>query len=131
MLKISIFYSFHNREWRIFIMQTIGQRIKKIRCENRQKQSDLAELLNVTQQVISNIECDKTTPDIEQLKKIADLYHMSLDQLVGRDFFEEHSDDVEQKILNFLKQMDDEGKELSLGLLSQVVNYLGKNENNE
>ena len=46
-------------------MQTIGQRIKKIRCENRQKQSDLAELLNVTQQVISNIECDKTTPDIE------------------------------------------------------------------
>lgn len=112
-------------------MQTIGQRIKKIRCENRQKQSDLAELLNVTQQVISNIECDKTTPDIEQLKKIADLYHMSLDQLVGRDFFEEHSDDVEQKILNFLKQMDDEGKELSLRLLSQVVNYRGKNENNE
>ena len=109
-------------------MQTIGQRIKKIRCENRQKQSDLAELLNVTQQVISNIECDKTTPDIEQLKKIADLYHMSLDQLVGRDFFEEHS---LQKILNFLKQMDDEGKELSLGLLSQVVNYRGKNENNE
>ena len=46
-------------------------------------------------------------------------------------FLEEHSDDVEQKILNFLKQMDDEGKELSLGLLSQVVNYRGKNENNE
>lgn len=82
-------------------MQTIGQRIKKIRCENRQKQSDLAELLNVTQQVISNIECDKTTPDIEQLKKIADLYHMSLDQLVGRDFLKSIQMMLNKKYLIF------------------------------
>ena len=33
---------------------------------------------------------------------------------------------LNKKYLNFLKQMDDEGKELSLGLLSQVVNYRGE-----
>ena len=110
-------------------MQTIGQRIKRIRRKKGHNQSDLAELLHVTQQVISNIECGKTMPTIEQLKTIADFYHLSLDELVGRDFSENYSDEFERRIMSYIKQMDDEGKKLSLGLLSQVVNHRGNNEN--
>ena len=104
-------------------MQTIGKRLAEIRKNKKFKQTELAEMLNVSQQVISNIERGVTAPDIEQLKKFADIYNTSLDQLVGREFFGDDTDVVERKIISYIKQMDDEGKELSLGLLSQVAQH--------
>lgn len=112
-------------------MQTIGKRLAEIRKINKFKQTELAEMLNVSQQVISNIERGVTAPDIEQLKKCADIYNISLDQLVGREFLGDDADDVERKIISYIKQMDDEGKELSLGLLSQVAQHRGSNDGNE
>lgn len=109
-------------------MQTIGKRLAEIRKSRKFKQIELAEMLNVSQQVISNIERDVTAPDIEQLKKFADIYNISLDQLVGREFFGGDADNVERRIIDYVKQMDKEGKELSLGLLSQVVQHRGNND---
>lgn len=112
-------------------MQTIGKRLAEIRKSKKFKQTELAEMLNVSQQVISNIERGVTAPDIEQLKKFADIYNISLDQLVGREFLGDDADDVERKIISYIKRMDDEGKELSLGLLSQVAQHRGSNDGNE
>lgn len=126
---VTPFISFTKMEYKE--MQTVGKRLAEIRKSNKIKQIELAEMLNVSQQVISNIERGVTTPDIEQLKKIADIYNISLDQLVGREFFGDGTDGVEQKIISYIKQMDDEGKELSLGLLSQVAQYRGNNDGNK
>lgn len=112
-------------------MQTLGTRLAEIRKSKKLKQTELAEKLNVSQQVISNIERGVTAPDIEQLKKIADIYNISLDQLVGREYLSNNADDVERRIISYIKQMDDEGKELSLGLLSQVAQHRGSNDGNE
>jgi len=111
-------------------MQKIGKRLVELRKKNHLKQTELAEKLNVSQQVISNIERGVTMPDIEQLKTFADIYMISLDQLVGRDFSREDTDDVERQIMNYIKQMDDKGKELSLGLVSQVAQHRGNNDGN-
>lgn len=110
------------------VMKTIGERLAKLRKENHYKQNDIAEKLHVSQQVISNIERGQTTPDIEQLKKFADIYQISLDQLVGREFYGGNEDDVENQIIGYIKQMDKKGKELSLGLLSQVAQYQGNED---
>lgn len=126
---VTPFVSFTKMEYKE--MQTVGKRLAEIRKSNKIKQIELAEMLNVSQQVISNIERGVTTPDIEQLKKIADIYNISLDQLVGREFFGDGTDGVEKKIISYIKQMDDEGKELSLGLLSQVAQYRGNNDGNK
>ena len=112
-------------------MQTIGNRLSEIRKGKKIKQTELAEMLNVSQQVISNIERGVTTPDIEFLKKMADMFNISLDELVGRDFICKEVDDVERKIISCVKQMDDDGKELSLGLLSQVAQHRGNNDGNK
>lgn len=117
--------------WSMKDMQTIGKRLAEIRKNRNFKQTDLAEKLNVSQQVISNIERGVTAPDIEQLKKFADIYNISLDDLVGREFWGDDADDVERRIISYIKQMDDEGKELSLGLLSQVAQHRGNNDGNE
>ena len=112
-------------------MQKIGKRLAEIRKKRNYKQTDLAAKLNVSQQVISNIERGVTAPDIEQLKKFADIYQISLDQLVGREFLNDDSDTIERQIMNYIKQMDERGKELSLGLLSQVAQHQGNGDGNE
>ena len=111
-------------------MKKIGERLVELRKDRGLKQADIAQILNVSQQVISNIERGETKPDLEQLKALADAYKMSLDQLVGRDFTGDDRDDVESQIIKYVKQMDDEGKELSLGLLSQVAQHRGSNDGN-
>ena len=52
----------------------LGERLAKVRKEKGFKQKDLAERLNMSQQVISNIERNATAPDIEFLSGVADLY---------------------------------------------------------
>ena len=48
----------------------LGNRIIKIRKDNKMSQDALAELLNVTRQTVSNWENQKNYPDIETLIKI-------------------------------------------------------------
>ncbi len=112
-------------------MNELGKHLAELRKKNHYKQKDLANRLNVSQQVISNIERGFSTPDIELLKKLADLYGISLDQLVNRDFSTEDVSDVEKRIISYIKQMDEKGKELSLGLVSQVAQHQGSDNVNE
>ena len=44
-------------------------------------QEEVAEKLGVSRQTISKWETDETLPDIRQSKKMAKLYHVSLDEL--------------------------------------------------
>lgn len=50
-------------------MQKLGERLAALRKQYRYKQAEVSAKLNVSQQVISNIECGKTTPDIDFLKE--------------------------------------------------------------
>lgn len=105
----------------------IGERLAKIRKDKGYKQKDLADLLNMSQQVISNIERNTTAPDINFLQGVADLYCMSIDELIGRRVTTKDGNNVEQQILSIIEQMDDIGKELSLGLVNQVAKHQGNN----
>ena len=112
-------------------MQKLGERLAALRKQYRYKQAEVSAKLNVSQQVISNIECGKTTPDIDFLKKAADLYELSLDQLVGRTFTSNCADDLERQIISHIQQMNMAEKELSLGLVSTVAQHRGNNDGNE
>ncbi len=60
----------------------LDEKIKKIRKDNKMSQDDLAEVLNVTRQTISNWENGKNYPDIETLIKISNKFNISLDILL-------------------------------------------------
>lgn len=49
-------------------------------------QEELANKLYGKKSLISNYENGYSTPDIETLIKLADIFEISLDELVGRDF---------------------------------------------
>lgn len=108
----------------------IGKRLSVIRKKYGYTQKDLADRLSVSQQVISNIERDASMPDINFLKGLADLYELSLDELIGRKVVSKESNNLEDRIMSVIEQMDDTGKELSLGLVNQVAQYQG-NKNAE
>ncbi|MDA3973665.1 DUF3955 domain-containing protein [Enterococcus thailandicus] len=59
-----------------------GQKIKEIRKQNELTQEQFAQKLNVTRQAVSNWENDRNLPDLEMLIIIAELFHLSLDELI-------------------------------------------------
>ena len=63
----------------------IGSNIRALRKKNYLTQEQLAETLNMTRQTLSNYELGKRIPDIYELIRIADLFHVSLDEMVGRN----------------------------------------------
>ena len=54
-------------------MRDIGKNIKQLREENKLSQEQLAEKLFVTRQTVSNYETGRSRPDVEMLKKIAEV----------------------------------------------------------
>ncbi|MBQ3237157.1 MAG: helix-turn-helix transcriptional regulator [Oscillospiraceae bacterium] len=63
-------------------MTKIGKNIKSNRTKLGITQEELAEKINVTRQAVSNWENGKTEPDIETLTKIAQIFDISIDELV-------------------------------------------------
>ena len=60
------------------------QMLKTLRKQCKMKQAQLAELLNTSQRNVSYWENGETQPDIDTLIKIADIFDVTLDELVGR-----------------------------------------------
>lgn len=61
-----------------------GIRIKDLRKERNITQSDLAKILNVTQDSISLWEKNKRVPDTQYIIQLADYFEVSTDYLLGR-----------------------------------------------
>ena len=58
--------------------------IKKIRLEKGIKQGDLADMLSVKQTTVSGWETGYREPDLESLKRMADIFNCSIDELLGQ-----------------------------------------------
>lgn len=63
----------------------IKEQLRKKRNENNITQEELAEMIFVSRQTISNWENGKSYPDIKSLILLCDIYNISLDELVRGD----------------------------------------------
>lgn len=61
-----------------------GKRLKLIREDHNLSREDLANKLNISYSTISKYETNVRFPDQEMLSKIADLFNVSTDYLLGR-----------------------------------------------
>ena len=66
----------------------IGERIYSLRKESDMSQGDLADKLNVSRQSVSKWENDNSTPDIEKLVLIAEIFGITVDELVKDETIE-------------------------------------------
>lgn len=63
----------------------LGLRINELRIASGWSQVQLAEKLNISKQTVSNWENDNIQPSIEMLVRIANLFSVSTDYLLGLD----------------------------------------------
>ena len=64
---------------------SLGSSLYHARKKSGLSQENVAEKLGVSRQTISKWELDETLPDIRQAKRLAVLYHLSLDELIDFD----------------------------------------------
>ena len=64
---------------------TFYEKLKKCREEKGLSQSDVAERLSISRQAVSKWERGLNEPDIEMIVRLADLYHLTIDQLLRED----------------------------------------------
>lgn len=60
------------------------QNLYILRKSHKLTQKDLADMLNISRQAYSNYETGKRTPDLDLLIKFAQIYVISLDQLINQ-----------------------------------------------
>lgn len=66
------------------MLDAMPKRLKEEREKKNLKQTDVAKILKITQSTYAGYEIGRRQPDVETLKKIADIYQTSMDYLAGR-----------------------------------------------
>ncbi len=91
-------------------MRDIAKNIRKIRMKRNMTQDELAELLFVTRQTVSNYETGRSRPDVEMLTKIAEILKCDVNVLI----YGEHK----------LSVPDDEKKRLLAAIITSALLFL-------
>lgn len=117
-------------------MLTLGEKIKKIRISNNLKQSELAEMLFVSEKTISSWENNRTIPDLNMLYKISDYFKKSFYYLINDDYDTDSINEIEIKlkvnteeytrILNEIKKHS-----INISNVNQIDTYYTKKEFNQ
>ena len=67
------------------MLYSLNENIKRLRISQGMSQVEFAALIGVTKQCVSNWENDNVLPSIEMLVKIADIFKVRTDFLLGRE----------------------------------------------
>jgi len=69
--------------------ESLGQRIARLRRNKGLTQEDLGYKVGVSSQAVSKWETDSSAPDVTLLVKIANIFDISVDELLGNDRIKE------------------------------------------
>lgn len=67
----------------MFDMKQIGKKITNLRKAHNMTQMELSDKLGISFQAVSNWERGNTMPDISKLPELADIFHISVDELLN------------------------------------------------
>ena len=73
-------------------MNKFANKIKELRINNGETQKELAEMLNVKEYIVSNIEQGRTEPAIDIIIKLCVIFNITADELLEIDTNEKRRD---------------------------------------
>lgn len=76
---------------------SLGERVQMLRKEKKMSQNDLAEKLDVSRQSVSKWETDTAKPELPKLILMAELFQVSLDELVSSEISEGNERDIDKR----------------------------------
>ena len=101
-------------------MLDIGSRITTLRKKFNLSQSELAKKVEVSRTIIGNYERNENTPSIEILLKIAKIFNVSVDYLIGEGSLSSYDKDVLKRI-NDIEALPNEDKKHIFYLIDNLV----------
>ena len=83
---------------------TLGNRLKELRKQKKLNQTELAEVIGISLNTLSNMESGKTDPSTETIIKLCDFFKISTDYLLtGKEGTSDISAE-EREILEFVRK---------------------------
>lgn len=101
-------------------MLDIGSKIIELRKAQNWSQEDLAKKINSSRVMVGNYERNTNTPSIDILLKIAKVFDVSIDYLIGEGKVSSYNKDVLKRI-NDIEQLDEETRSKLFFLIDNVV----------
>lgn len=80
-------------------------KIKYLREKKGLTQAELGQILSVQKSAISKYELGKVSPNIEVLRKLSNLFHVSIDDLLNNEITKEDEDESRADFDNYLNQV--------------------------
>lgn len=99
---------------------TVGQHGKNLHKEKGLSQTDLAAAIKASREAISKYERNEAVPSVEVASKIAEVFAVTIDYLIGKD----HNMAVDKKTLKRMQdidKLDDNTKDKLFFLIDNVV----------
>lgn len=107
-------------------MLSIGDRIAQLRKQHGLSQSELAQKAGVSRTIIGNYERSANTPSIEVLVKLARVFNVSVDFLIGEGQLSALDRDLLKRIED-IEKLDPQTREHLFFLIDNVIqNYKTK-----
>jgi transcriptional regulator with XRE-family HTH domain len=100
----------------------IGERLKELRINKNLSQLEIAENIGVTRSAYCHYEMNNRNPDYETLSKLASLFDVTIDYIIGRDINILHQlPNDAGKIKDMLNQLDDAERKSTIDLLKSAM----------
>lgn len=64
----------------------LKENLKQLRIAHKVKQKDLAQYLGISSIAVANYENGRSQPDLDTAKKIADFFHITIDELIAESY---------------------------------------------
>lgn len=111
-------------------METLSKRIFNLRKQKGLTQTELGDFLGVTKQTISKYERDIKVPSRDAIQKLADIFNVTTDFLLGRNTFPNltQQEDIKltksaQNILERINELPLEKQQKAWEHLEMFINY--------
>ncbi len=101
-------------------MLNIGDKIIQLRKQNGLSQSELAEKIEASRTIVGNYERNSNTPSIEMIIKIAKVFYVSLDYLIGEGQLSSYDKEVLKRIED-IEHLDQETRKNLFFLIDNVI----------
>lgn len=99
---------------------SLGKNLKRERERRNWSQKYVADKLGITNTVLSNYERDYRDPDTEMLKKLAELYEITSDQLLDIEKGKNNLSESKMNAIKAIKEMPDDEADYFYGILKRL-----------
>lgn len=96
------------------INEILGKNLSDLRKEKKLSQSELSEEIGINSKSISKWEQGKAIPSVEDLKKFADFYSLTIDQLISKPI-------IAKNVINKKDTINKTNKILAISMIASFV----------